>query len=228
MRGRKGGTAAAIAVCGWVAVATAAAQPRARASSSVEGVGTTDASPSGERASRLGAPRSATLALERPFGIHVEKRNGDGARTFTVGGAGWQRNASALHQPRAAFDYFPVASLSVGVAAGLYAASSDDHGVGVLLAPRFGYAGQLSRSLAVWTRAGVTWFSEDENGGGARLWQLAGSAETLLLFLPNGNWAALIGPTADVAFAGALVGETVEARTRDHAFGVTTGLLAHF
>jgi hypothetical protein len=187
------------------------------------------AAPGTANAEDFPAEGSAAVAVERPFGIHLQHSSSDDQdyeRDVSGFGVGWLRSESAYHQPRAAFDYFVADSLSVGGAVGLYFWGADGNRSGFLLAPRVGYAIMLSEAIAFWPRGGVTYYSEEENDTSYSQFGL--SAEGMFVFMPQESWGILAGPTLDFGVVGEREAEQGDADFHQYAIGITTGLMGLF
>jgi hypothetical protein len=168
-------------------------------------------------AQTLGRSHDVTLGFERMFGIHWTswtQDNGPANDTSDSGidaGFGWDRTG-AYHLPRVAVDFFVIERLSLGGALGFYDHEGDG-GDGFILAPRVGYAIDLSQRWAFWPRGGLSYYSEGNYN------QVALSAEGQFVFLPQPSWGLMFGPTLDLG----LSGERNNDDYREHAMGLTFG-----
>lgn len=163
-----------------------------------------------------------TIAIERAFGFHMlHTEIEDQDRDMSSFGLLWMRSEGAFHQPRAAIDFFLTDGLSLGGTVAFYTWGGDGDRDGLLLSPRVGYGMGLGDSVTFWPRGGITYFSEEGDGGGPEYTQLALSGEAMFVIWPRRDWGILLGPTIDLG----LTGEVGDADFRQQAFGVTFGLL---
>jgi len=181
------------------------------------------------QAQQLGQEGQFTVAAERLFGFHwasvsVENEDGpDGDGTARMVGLGWHyAQGMPYNQPRAGFDYFLTDNFTLGGSLGFFSGSTDDMGGadfdGILLAPRLGYAMQLSRTISFWPRGGLTYITVDDP------YVLALSGEAAFVFQPQPNWGILLSPTLDIGPFGETGGDPEQDMTA-HSVGVTVGLL---
>jgi hypothetical protein len=167
------------------------------------------------------------IALERGFGFtttHTEIE-GQEDRDVTAFGLMWMRSETAFHQPRAAVDFFVTDGLSLGGALGFYSWGGDGDRSGFLLYPRVGYGIGLGHSVTLWPRGGLSYYSEEESGGGAKYTQLAISGECQFLLWPTRSWAIMLGPTLDLGVSGEVSGGPNDADFSQRSIGLTFGML---
>jgi hypothetical protein len=160
----------------------------------------------------FGSQYTVTLSAERVFGLHWTHtrteinggpREGDvTTSSLTTFGIGWYRSETAFNNPRAAADVFIIDRLSLGGSLGFYVWGDDGDRQGFLFAPRVGYAAPLSDTISIWPRGGLTFFSEEDNGGGPDYSQFGLSGECMFAFFPQETWAILAGPTLDLGLTG--------------------------
>lgn len=165
----------------------------------------------------------AVIALERVFGFHSlhTEIEGQPDRDVSAFGLLWLRSESAFHQPRAAFDFFVTDGLSLGGSVAYYSWSGDSDRNGFLLYPRIGYGIGLGDSVTFWPRGGLTYFSEEDAGGGTTYDQVAMSFEAMFVLWPRQSWGIQIGPTLDLGMSGS----AGDADFSQRAFGITFGML---
>ncbi len=167
---------------------------------------------------------NVTLSIERAFGLHWEGTDyahrgpGHDDNDKVVFGFGWYRSETAYNNPRAGVDVFVIDHLSIGGTLGIYGWGGDADQVGMILSPRVGYGAMLGKSVGIWPRGGVTFFSE---GDGAHFWQFALSAECPFAFFPQSSWAILLGPTMDLG----LVGKHGDTGVHQHSVGLAVGIM---
>ena len=143
-----------------------------------------------------------------------------------ISGYGW---------PRIGIDAFVTGGLSVGGALGFFYLSDQDEdtSTGFLLAPRIGYALPVGPSVAIWPRAGVTYWhiSTDPSASDT---DASSSAVAVTLEVPVTFFLAprvgfMIGPTVDIGVGGStsasLGGASISADQRYTDIGGYAGLL---
>ena len=143
--------------------------------------------------------------------------------------------ASGYGWPRIGIDAFVTHGLSVGGALGFFYLSDQDEDstTGFLLAPRIGYALPVGPRVAIWPRAGMTYWhisnnpsaSDAESSSSA----VAVTVEVPVTILLAPRVAFTIGPTVDVGVGGStsasLGGTSVSADQRYTDIGGHAGLL---
>jgi hypothetical protein len=166
---------------------------------------------------------SVTLSLERAFGLHWVGTDFDRGQNnhddVVVFGFGWYRSETAYHNPRAGVDGFVIDHLSLGGTVGIYGWGADRDRTGFIVSPRVGYGALLGKSVGIWPRGGLTFFSEDN--GGPNYTQFAFSGECMFAFFPQSSWAVLLGPTLDLG----LFGEYGNTDFHQHSVGLAVGMM---
>ena len=182
------------------------------------------------------------ISAERLFGyVHA-------SRTQTVGGMETSSSQdsftlltnplgalSGYGWPRIGIDAFVTHGLSVGGALGFFYLSDDDEDsvTGFLLAPRIGYALPVGPQVAIWPRAGVTYWHLSSNPSGTDT-NTSSSAFAVTLEVPvtillAPRVAFTIGPTVDIGVGGStsasVGGASVSADQRYTDIGGHAGLL---
>lgn len=143
-----------------------------------------------------------------------------------VSGYGW---------PRIGIDAFVTNGLSVGGALGFFYLSNqnDTASTGFLLAPRIGYAVPVGPSVAIWPRAGVTYWHISNNPSGTGT-DTSSSAVAVTIEVPvtillAPRVAFTIGPAVDIGVGGStsasVGGASVSADQKYTDIGGHAGLL---
>jgi hypothetical protein len=173
---------------------------------------------SGERMMGVAADTSKTESEEG--GIS----SSDTSKQTTVGLFGMGIGGSFGLLPRIGFDVFPIKGLSLGTAlvyvSGWGKSEYETSGEGFsgsdrspvtsqfLLHPRVGYAAAFNDTVAIWPRAGITYYRQQaEEKEDSFEWKdtvnaTALSLEFLVAISPVNHFAFLIGPYADIGLAG--------------------------
>jgi hypothetical protein len=107
------------------------------------------------------------------------------------------------------------------------------------IVPRVGYAIPFNATLALWIRAGITYWDTGVSGGGS-VWQFAPGGEAYLVITPVSHFGITLGPWGEFAVAGketpanpctpGAVGCTAPPATdlKLNLYGITFGVLADF
>jgi hypothetical protein len=195
------------------------------------------------------------ISLERAVGYdHVSRTQGSYGSTsgtvnatsttasnFSLFGVPNTGALAAFSFPRVAFDLFVPSHFSVGIGLGaLYGSSSVTESVGdtttligLLAAPRVGYALNLATDITLWARGGISVvYSKVETGDrsgrqptSSRL--VAATIELPIVFTVLPRLALTAGPTLDITFNGR--GGSPDLRYDQHVteLGIQGGVLIH-
>ncbi|MEP6654619.1 MAG: hypothetical protein ABJA82_14755 [Myxococcales bacterium] len=190
-------------------------------------------------AQEFGEAHQLTISAERMFGFVHSSQSVEGQASRSqdefsllgnIGGA-----FTGYSWPRVAADIFVVPHVSLGGSVGVFHVSTDSGSLtGFLLAPRVGYAANLSSRVAIWPRAGFTYEhgSAEVGTGGlsvsstANLFALTLEAPLVILLPPR--VALTFGPAFDIGLTGSRSTGAVSVDTRVSDFGVHAGLLLYF
>jgi hypothetical protein len=212
--------------------------------------------PEPSEATPLARPRRWALSLERLVGYAAVSRSGvtDRERALSLlgvpalcsTGSGCSTfMQSAFELPRFGLDAFVLPRASVGLAAALViypetvggAGFSSHPVVSVEVAPRIGYSYALNDWISVWTRAGASYVRASREvprpeslpeGSFRRISAWALTMEALVVIAPQPDWAATVGPTADVGLAGSADQDASSLGFRTTDLGLHAGLSVFF
>jgi hypothetical protein len=175
------------------------------------------------------------ISAERLFGfIHTEESAGGtsvSANTINLLSAPTAFIGTGYSWPRIGFDVFVAPSISMGIAASYFNVSQGT-GTGSIsgfqLAPRFGYAANVSPKLSIWPRGGITYeHATNDTGTGTTATQqffaLTLEAPFVILVVPRA--AFLISPTLDIGLSGTISSGGASADQTFTDFGLQFGLL---
>ena len=224
----------------------------------------------------FGAKGSVVVGAERLFGVSWSSIANESTTagvttksttTRTNVGALWSYPTTVHNTPRLGIDYLVIQNLSVGFGAGYFTTtsqreveSSASSGVTTktdgptvatwLVAPRVGYALDLGPTMALWLRAGVTFYGAsneqtDESGGVTRKATLTttGTAfafEPTFVYSPAAHFGLYGGLALDAPLAGKSKSESTtttgavtsttsgESDTLQASYGAVFGLLGSF
>jgi hypothetical protein len=197
------------------------------------------------------------VSIERALGYdHVsqtESYYGQDTRTTATNFSLFGPPAGALAAfsfPRAAFDLFVASNFSVGIGLGLLHGSTtvtptggsatEQSFIGVLAAPRIGYAMNLAPDITLWARGGVSvvYAKVDPAGayisGSASSHLVAATIELPFVFTVLPRLALVASPTLDISFNGHLArpapGDLAVASYDESVteLGIQGGVLAYF
>ncbi len=183
----------------------------------------------------FGQSGHVAISAERLFGfVHTEEsENGASASANTLNllSAPTALIGTGYTWPRIGFDFFVSQSVSMGFAASYFNVSPTTGSIsGFQLAPRVGYAANVTPKLAIWPRGGITYeYVNTDNGGGTSgtqsLFALTLEAPFAILVVPRA--AFLIGPTLDIGLSGtaSVGGASTDQKFTD--FGLQFGLLLY-
>jgi hypothetical protein len=182
---------------------------------------------------RFGDPGHVAISAERLFGfIHTEEsENGASASANSVNllSAPSALIGTGYSWPRIGVDVFVSSSISLGIAASYFSVSPNAGSIsGFQLAPRFGYAANVSPNLAIWPRGGITYErASTDDGAGSTATQsfFALTLEVPFAILVVPRAAILIGPTLDVGLSGSASSGGVSTDQKFTDFGIQAGLL---
>lgn len=188
-----------------------------------------------DRDPSFGQTGHVAISAERLFGfVHTEEDvNGasTSADTINLLSAPSALLGTGYSWPRIGFDFFVSQSVSLGIAASYFEVSPAAGSVsGFQLAPRVGYAANLTPRLALWPRGGITYeHANVDNGAGTSSTQsffaLTIEAPFAILIVPRA--ALLVGPTLDIGLSGnaSVGGTSTDQKFTD--FGLQFGLLIY-
>jgi hypothetical protein len=147
---------------------------------------------------------------------------------------------STYSMPRVAFDGFAIDGLSLGASASFFSSSlpsangtNSTSFMGFMLTPRIGYALPLSRVVALWPRAGLTYLSLTSSSSAAMSTSSTSSRYALTIeapftFVLAEHMAATVGPTLDLGLGGSQQSGTTSVDSKGTDLGVQCGLLGYF
>jgi len=183
----------------------------------------------------FGGSGHVAVSAERLFGfVHTEESASGAsvsASTINLLSAPTALIASGYTWPRVGVDLFLSPSVSLGLAASYFNVSpSAGSFSGFQLAPRFGYAANVSPKLAIWPRGGITYEHVSTDSGGGTSHEQSFVALTLdlpfaILVVPRG--AFLIAPTLDLGLSGSSSANGVSTDQKFTDFGLQFGLLLY-
>lgn len=199
----------------------------------------------------MGANPASTITLS---GTDIDLLWGT---SFGGGSAIAAGSADVYQIPRLAFDYVFGPGITVGGALGyLHRAGSSSTTTnsttvsrdqpsanGFLLSPRGGYALALNPLLAIWLRAGISYFSlsdEGTNNAGTtttkhNLHGFSLGLDPQLVITPIANAGFMVGPIADIPLSGnfnteqtGMMNTSVDSSVKVSNYGVSAGMLVYF
>jgi len=204
----------------WAAWATSNASVAFAAGVLAVLLGSTDARAE-ETSSRkpFGHKNQLTASVWRLYGASFDWHpsptgQGPNTNTFTLSLLGTDA-PQPYFVPRLGGDWFITDHISIG-ASGMFVFRSPKGSASSNLfvaSPRVGYGAELTKVLAIWTTAGITYardahtdstFLSSGNVTDKRVtdYGVALSLDAMLVVAPMGSFGFMVGPSADIAFAG--------------------------
>lgn len=151
----------------------------------------------GARAQSFGHSGDVSFAADRLMGIYLFNEDPNDRRRTLVG-LGAPAAAHPYTTARFGIDGFVINHLSIG---GSIAYWSYDGPSTFLLAPRIGYALEISSAFGFWPRGGLT-YRNFTPGGGRHDEELAVTLEGMFYAAPARHFAFIFGPAFDIGLVG--------------------------